>query len=185
MFKTVKALGYCGLLAVGLITATTPAHAVGDWEMYQDIVPGGGMTCQMRTEWDDGSIFTFFANTKNEMGFIIHDPSWDMPNGVKSHLTFRFSEQEFTYPVTITAENYVLKYLENPEDVARLTEQFLSDWKMDIVFPTGEYWEASLWGGRHTYKEWVECQQNLKASGGGSPFTNNNPFGDGETKGPF
>ncbi|MBB4284408.1 hypothetical protein [Roseospira goensis] len=174
------------VLALGLLwgaAALTPARAEGAWTLTYDLDPADGMNCSMETYWDDGSEFHIFANANDFVGFYITDPAWVLEQGQESWVSFRFGGRDFSFPVSAVDRSAVVGDLSSNESGAlAFLERWARSWEMAIVFPQGATWPVNLNGTMATFRQWVDCYDDLEriaARSGGGGGGGANPFGGG------
>lgn len=173
-------------LAAAVTLAPVAAHAEGAWALKYDLDPAGGMNCSMETYWDDGSEFSIFANANEFVGFFISDPAWSLSEGQTSYVRFRFGGRSFSFTVNaVDADAVVGDLSENEGAALDFLERWARAYEMAIVFPQGESWPVNLNGTMATFRQWVDCYDELEriAARSGNPFggggSGDNPFGGG------
>lgn len=153
--------------------------------MTYDLEPAGGMNCSMATSWTDGSQFSIFANANDFVGFYISDPAWRLSEGQQSYVSFRFGGRDFSFPVQANDATSVIGDLSSNESGAiAFLERWARAYSMAIVFPQGDSWPVNLNGSMATFRQWINCHDQLERiaqrsggfGGGGAARPAGNPF---------
>lgn len=169
-------------LVIACLMPERAARAEGAWALTYDLDPAGGMNCSMQTSWPDGSEFSIFANANDFVGFYISDPSWSLRQGQQSYVSFRFGGREFSFPVQANDTTSVVGDLSTNESGAlAFLERWVRAYNMAIVFPQGGSWPVNLTGSMATFRQWVNCHDQLEriarqGGGYGGGGSSGNPF---------
>lgn len=163
------------LLAVSVVPV--PWEGAKAWNLKSDRDPQGGMNCSMTSHADDGSVLSVFVNQDAIIGFLLHDPIWNIPQDYSSHVSFHFDKVEFTMPVR-SFDKDLVGGIFNSDELEIFFVSFVEKWKMQVVFPNGDSWDVSLRGSSNAFEEWLICARAITRD-------TYNPFSRGAATNPF
>lgn len=147
-----------GISGAMLTAAPAPAAATA-WEVDRNIDGSDPSRhiCEMYTTWRDGRDLAFWVDADEFFGFSVIDPEWRLPKGVRSYVTFEFSNKRAnSFEVAAVGLDEVIGDWRQDDGVEFL-QRFRDLKRMTLIFPQGARWSVDLTGSKRAFQRWFDC----------------------------
>lgn len=156
--RWMAALTMLGVMLGAALLTSAPAAATA-WEVDRNIdgADPSRHICEMYTTWRDGRDLAFWVDADEFFGFSVIDPEWRLPAGVRSYVTFEFSNKRAnSFEVAAVGRDEVIGDWRQDDGVEFL-QRFRDRKRMTLIFPQGARWSVDLTGSKRAFQRWFDC----------------------------